>query len=145
MKKRNADKLLEAIRSLDDALKYARSPEFRDLGGEFKSVLQSAVVQNFHLTFKVCQQMIEHQLRDKIGAANVEGRSSDALLRLADAAGIIADGNRWLEYLDCEHLSQSSTVAVRTFEKAADFLQDAKLLLTTCAKRSQNERRNRAA
>ncbi len=145
MRLRNSDKLLDAIRSFEDALKYARSPEFQGLGIEFKSVLQSAVVQNFHLTFKVCLSMIENQLRDKLGDSAVKDASTEKIIRLADVSGVIGDVNRWLEYADCEHLSQSSTIAVRTFEKASDFLQDAKLLLTTCAKRTQNERRRRAA
>ena len=141
MKNRNLDKLVDAIRSLEDALRYARTVDFQNLGAEFKTVLQAAVVQNFSLTFKLCQRMIDYQLRDQLGAAAVNDQSPDARLRMADTSGIIADVNRWLEYLECEHLSQSSTIAVRTFEKAGDFLQDAKLLLTTCAKRSQNERR----
>jgi len=144
MRKRNSDKLTDAIRSLEDTLKYARSTDFHNLGIEFKSVIQAAVVQNFSLTFKLCLRMIDYQLRDLVGAAEVEKLSPETLLRSADKSGIIADINHWLEYLDCEHLSQSSTVAVRTFEKAGEFLQDAKLLLTTCAQRTQNERRRAA-
>jgi len=141
MKNRNSDRLTDAVRSLEEALKYARSSEYQNIGVEFKNVIQAAVVQNFSLTFKVCLRMIDLQLHDHYGVVAVEGLSSDARLRLADKAGIIADINRWLEYLECEHLLQSSTIAVRTFEKAGEFLQDAKLLLTTCAKRTQNERR----
>ena len=141
MRNRSLDKLADAIRSLEDALKYARTLDFQNLGAEFKNVLQAAVVQNFALTFRLCTRMIDYQLRDQLGVAAVDGQPPDARLRMADKAGIIADINRWLEYLECEHLSHSSTIAVRTFEKAGDFLQDAKLLLTTCAKRTQNERR----
>jgi len=141
MKKRNVDKLADAIRSLQDTLAYARSSEFQRLDIEFKNIIQAAVVQNFGLTFRLCLRMIEYQLRDFFGAAEVTGRSPESLLHMADKSGVIADVNRWLEYLDCEHLSQSSTIAVRTFEKAGDFLQDARLLLTTCTRRSQNERR----
>ena len=141
MQKRNSDKLQYAIKSLEDAIRYSRSPEFQGLESEFKNVLQSAVIQNFSLTFKVCRQMIYFQLKDRLGAEEIEGHSPDALLRLAAQLGVISNLDSWLEYLDCEHLSQTSTISVRTFEKASAFLEDAKILLTTCVKRSQNERR----
>lgn len=144
MNLRNSDKLTKAMKSLEDAINYARSPEFQGLGSEFKNVLQSAVVQNFSLTFKVCQQMISYQLVDRFGEDEIEGHSPDALLRMAAKEGIISNLESWLEYLDCEHLSQSSTVAVRTFEKASAFLKDANELLTTCARRGNNERRRAA-
>lgn len=144
MDQRNSDKLQNAMKSLEEAIKYSRSPEFQGLGIEFKSVLQAAVVQNFSLTFKVCRQMIAYQLADRMGEETVEGRSPDALLRLAAKEGLISSLDNWLEYLDCEHLSQSGTIALRTFEKASAFLSDAGELLTTCAKRGNNERRRAA-
>ena len=141
MQKRNADKLQYAMRSLEDALKYSRSGEFHGLGIEFKSVLISAVVQNFGLTFAVCRQMIAQQLTDRLGKEAVAGLTPEDLFRLAAKEGMITDQNRWLEYLGCEHLSPSSNLALRTFEKASAFLEDAAELLRTCTKRSQNERR----
>lgn len=144
MNKRNSDKLQNAMKSLEDAIRYSRSPEFQGLGAEFKNVLQAAVVQNFNLTFKVCHQMLGYQLADRYGEETVEGRSPDVILRMAAKEGLISNLDRWLEYLDCEHLTQSSTIAVRTFEKASAFLSDAGELLTTCVKRSNNERRRAA-
>jgi hypothetical protein len=145
MQKRNSDKLQNAMNSLEQAIKYSRSGEFQELGIEFKNILISAVVQNFNLTFNVCRQMITYQLIDRFGEDAVEGHSPDALFRMAAKEEIISNLNRWLEYLDCEHLSQSSTIALRTFEKASAFLSDAEELLRTCDKRSNNERRRRAA
>jgi len=144
MQKRNSDKLQYAMRSLEDALKYTRSGEFHGLGIEFKSVLISAVVQNFGLTFAVCRQMISHQLADHLGKETVTGLSPEDLFRLAAKEGIITHLNHWLEYLDCEHLTPSSNLALRTFEKASAFLEDAAELLHTCTTRSQNERRRAA-
>jgi len=144
MRKRNSDKLQYAVRSLEDALKYAQSSEFQGLGIEFKSVLVSAVAQNFHLTFAVCRQMITQQLSDRLGAEVVEHISSKELLQLASREGLISNLNNWLEYLDCEHSSASNNVAFRAFEKAPAFLQDATELLNTCTTRSQNERRKAA-
>ncbi|MDR0338036.1 MAG: nucleotidyltransferase substrate binding protein [Planctomycetaceae bacterium] len=141
MKKRNSDKLQNAIQSLDNAIRYSRSPEFQELGIEFKNVLISAVVQNFSLTFRVCQQMIAHQLIDRYGATKIEQISSNNLFQLAAQEGLISNLDQWLEYLDCEHLSQSSSIAIRTFEKASVFLKDAEELLRTCSKRINNERR----
>ena len=141
MQKRNSDKLLYAMRSLDDALKYTRSGEFQGLGIEFKSILISAVVQNFNLTFAVCRQMITQQLADRFGKVAVEEKSTEEIFRSAATEGIITNLHRWLEYIDCEHLSPSSTLALRTFEKASAFLEDAEELIDTCAKRSQNDRR----
>lgn len=144
MNLRNSDKLQKAMKSLEDAINYSRSADFQGLGIEFKSVLQAAVVQNFSLTFKVCQKMIEYQLADKFGEDAVEGRSPDALIRIAAKEGIVSSEANWLEYLDCEHLSQSGTIALRTFEKASAFLGDAGELLRTCAQRNHNERRRAA-
>jgi len=144
MQKRNSDKLQYAMRSLEDALKYSRSGEFGGLGIEFKSVLISAVVQNFGLTFAVCRQVISQQLSDRLGAVAVSGIKPQDIFRLAAEEGIITNLNRWIEYLDCEHLSPSSNLALRTFEKASAFLEDAAELLDTCAKRNQNERRRAA-
>jgi hypothetical protein len=144
MQKRNADKLQYAMQSLENALKYSRSGEFHGLGIEFKNVLISAVVQNFGLTFAVCRQMIQQQLTDRLGKATVESFTSMELFRKAAQEGIITNESRWLEYLDCEHLTQSSTISLRTFEKASAFLEDAAELMSTCAKRSQNERRRAA-
>lgn len=144
MNLRNSDKLQRAMKSLEDAINYSRSADFQGLGIEFKSVLQAAVVQNFSLTFKVCQKMIEYQLVDKFGEDEIEDRSPDALIRMAAKEGIISNEASWLEYLDCEHLSQSSTIAVRTFEKASAFLVDAGVLLSTCSRRNNNERRRAA-
>ncbi|MDR0611174.1 MAG: nucleotidyltransferase substrate binding protein [Planctomycetaceae bacterium] len=141
MKKRNSDKLQNAIQSLDNAIRYSRSPEFQELGIEFKNVLISAVVQNFSLTFRVCRQMIAHQLADRFDATEIEHLSSNDLFQLAAKEGLISNLNQWLEYLNCEHLSQSSSIAIRTFEKASAFLKDAEELLRTCSKRTNNERR----
>ena len=141
MQKRNADKLQYAMKSLEDALKYTRSGEFQGLGIEFKSILISAVVQNFGLTFGVCRQMIARQLTDHLGKGAVEGMPPEGLFRMAAKEGVITNLNRWLEYLDCEHLNPSSNIALRTFEKASAFLEDAGELLRTCTRRSQNERR----
>ena len=144
MQKRNSDKLQYAMRSLGDALKYSRSGEFGGLGIEFKSVLISAVVQNFGLTFAVCRQMISQQLVDRFGKQVVAEMTPEDLFRLAAKEGIIANLNHWLEYLDCEHLTPSSNLALRTFEKASAFLEDAAELLNTCTKRPQHERRRAA-
>jgi hypothetical protein len=144
MLKRNSDKLRNAMRSLEDALKYTRSGEFHGLGIEFKSVLISAVVQNFGLTFAVCRQMIALQLADQFGKESVNGKSPEELLRMASKEGLITNVNRWLEYLDCEHLAPSSNLALRTFEKASAFLEDAGELLRTCVTRQENERRRAA-
>ena len=144
MQKRNSDKLQYAMRSLEDALAYARSGEFQGLGIEFKSVLISAVVQNFNLTFAVCRQMITLQLTDTLGKEAVGGKTPEEIFRMEATEGIITNLDRWLEYLDCEHLTPSSNLALRTFEKATSFLADSTELLKTCAVRSQNERRRAA-
>jgi hypothetical protein len=141
MQKRNSDKLQSAMKSLEEAIRYSRSAEFQELGIEFKNVLISAVVQNFSLTFRVCQQMIRYQLVDRFGKDKIENDLPEKLFQIAAREGIISNLNRWLEYLDCEHLSQSSHIAIRTFEKASAFLSDAEELLSTCNKRSKNERR----
>lgn len=144
MQKRNSDKLQRAMQSLDDALQYTRSGEFHGLGIEFKNVLISAVVQNFSLTFAVCRNMIQHQLADQFGKEAVQNISQEELFHKADKEGLISHTERWLEYLDCEHLSPSGNLAIRTFEKASAFLEDARELLQTCKTRSQNERRRAA-
>ncbi len=144
MFKRNSDKLENARKSLEDAIKYSRSAEFQELGSEFKNVLQAAVVQNYSLTFKVCMQMFTFQLADLRGKDAVAGLSPDAIIRMAAAEKLISNFDHWLEYLDCEHLTRSSTIAVRTFEKASAFLEDAAELLTTCCRRGNNERRRAA-
>ncbi|MDR0522472.1 MAG: nucleotidyltransferase substrate binding protein [Planctomycetaceae bacterium] len=144
MQKRNADKLQNAMKSLEDALSYSRSGEFQGLGIEFKSVLISAVVQNFGLTFAVCRQMIERQLADRLGGNTAGGLSTDSLFRTAAKEGLISNLNHWLEYMDCEHLTPSGSIALRTFEKAAAFLEDAGELLRTCNRREQHERRRAA-
>ena len=144
MQKRNSDKLQYAMRSLEEALKYTRSSEFSGLGIEFKSMLISAVVQNFGLTFAVCRQMIVRQLTDRIGKETVAEMTPEDIFRSAAKEGIITNLNHWLEYLDCEHLTPSSNLALRTFEKASAFLEDAGELLNTCVQRSQNERRRAA-
>lgn len=141
---RNCDKLQQAMKSLEDTIKYSRSAEYQGIGLEFKSVLQAAVVQNFSLTFNVCLQMLRYQLTDRYGNDVVSAYPPDVLLRTAAADGIIDNLDRWMEYLDCEHLTHGSTVSLRTFEKAASFLSDAGKLLQTCARRSNNERRRAA-
>jgi len=141
MQKRNMDKLQYAMKSLEDALKYTRSGEFQALGIEFKSILVSAVVQNFGLTFAVCRQMITRQLEDRLGTETVHGMAPAELFRTAEKEGILSNLDSWLEYLECEHLNPSSNLALRTFEKATAFLADASELLRTCHKRSHNERR----
>ena len=141
MQKRNMDKLQYAMKSLEDALKYTRSGEFQMLGIEFKSILVSAVVQNFGLTFAVCRQMMAQQLEDLLGKEAVNGMAPTELFRAAEKEGIISNFDRWLEYLECEHLNSTSNLALRTFEKATEFLTDASELFRTCHKRSHNERR----
>ena len=144
MLQRNSDKLKNAMRSLEDALKYTRSGEFHGLGIELKSVLISAVVQNFGLTFTVCRQMIARQLMDQYGKESVNGKTPVELFHMASKEGLITHENHWLEYLDCEHLTPSSNLFLRTFEKASAFLEDAGELLHTCVMRSENERRRAA-
>jgi hypothetical protein len=144
MQFRNSDKLIRAMKSLEDAIRYARSVNFQELDNSFKSVLQAAVVQNFSLTFNVCQKMLYYQLQDIVGAGNKETadiESAKSLIKLAAKEGLISNLNNWIEYLECEYLTNSSNSTIRTFEKAASFLQDASELLTTCVKRKNNERR----
>ena len=144
MQKRNSDKLQYAIRSLEDALKYSQSSEFQGLGMEFKTILASAVAQNFHLTFSVCRQMIERQLADRLGEKAMGMMAADELLRMAVKEGMITHLDHWLEYLDCEQATSASNGVLRAFEKAPAFLEDASELLRTCITRSQNERRRAA-
>ena len=144
MLRSNSDKLQFAIRSLGDALAYTRSGDFQGLGIEFKSVLVSAVVQNFNLTFAVCRQMVTQQLIDDFGKEAVDGKTPEEIFRMAAKEQIISGLERWLEYHDCEHLQPSSNLALRTFEKAAAFLEDASELLNTCTRRSQSEQRRAA-
>jgi hypothetical protein len=144
MQKRNSDKLKKAIQALEDAIKYSRSGDFQGLNIEFKSVLIASVVQNFNLTFQVCRQMITTQLIDTFGTAAVAGKSDEEIFRLSAKEGIISNLTRWLEYVDCEHLSQTSNIALRTFEKASAFVCDAGELIYTCGKRQNNERRRAA-
>ena len=132
------------MRSLEDALKYTRSGEFHGLGIEFKNVLISAVVQNFSLTFAVCCRMIQQQLMDCCGKESVAEITPEELFRRAAKEGLITSADRWIDYLDSEHLSPSSNLALRTFEKASAFLEDAGELIKTCATRPQNERRRAA-
>ena len=144
MQKRNSDKLQHAMRSLEDAIKYSRSGEYSGLGIEFKSILISAVVQNFGLTFAVCRQMISQQLTDRLGKEAVAKMTPEDFFHAAAKAGVISNPHHWIEYLDCEHLSPSSTLALRTFEKASAFLEDAGELINTCSSRTQNDRRRAA-
>ena len=141
MQKRNVDKLQYAMKSLEDALKYTRTGEFQTLGIEFKSILVSAVVQNFGLTFSVCRQLIMRQLEDRLGKEAVSRMVPEELFRAAEKERLIANVDRWLGYLECEHLNSTSNLALRTFEKATEFLTDASELFRTCHKRSHNERR----
>jgi len=143
MQKRNSDKLQYAIRSLENALKYSQSGEFRVVGIEFKSVLISTVAQNFHLTFAVCQQMIARKLADILGSEVVDSLSSEEIFQRAAKEGVITPLDRWLEYLDCDSAPANNGM-LRAFEKAPVFLEDAGELLQTCATRSQNERRRAA-
>ncbi|MDR3234822.1 MAG: nucleotidyltransferase substrate binding protein [Planctomycetaceae bacterium] len=144
MEKRNSDKLAKAIRALEDAIKYSRSGEFQGLNIEFKSVLIASVVQNFNLTLRVCRQMIALQLSEQVGPQAVTGKTPQEMFRSAAGEGIIGNLSHWLEYLECEHLSQTSQVALRTFEKASAFVADAGELLRTCTRRLENERRRAA-
>jgi len=141
---RNSDKLLQAIAAFEEALKYAKSIEFQTLGADVKSVVQAAVVQNFSLTFRVCTQMITNQLKDRLEGQMPSELSTEQLLHLAAKNGMIPNLERWIDYLSCEHLTHSSSMPIRTFEKATEFLADAKILLTTCARRQTNERRKAA-
>lgn len=141
MQKRNSDKLQYAMRSLEEAIKYCQSGEFHGLGIEFKSILISAVAQNFHLTFAVCRQMIAWQLTDRLGKEAVAGKSSEELLRMAAHERLLTPLDHWLEYLDCDQSASASNGALRAFEKALAFLEDSRELLFTCTLRTQNERR----
>jgi hypothetical protein len=140
MQQRNSDKLKNAVKSLEDAIRYSRSGEFQELSIECKNLLISVVVQNFSLTFRVCQQMVVYQLIDRFGD-EVKSHPTETLFRIAAKEGIISNLGHWLEYIDCEHLTQSTTIPLRTFEKASAFLIDAKELFQTCNKRVNNERR----
>ncbi|MDR0390410.1 MAG: nucleotidyltransferase substrate binding protein [Planctomycetaceae bacterium] len=146
MQIRNSDKLIRAMKSLEDAIKYARSDNFQELDNSFKSVLQAAVVQNFSLTFNVCRKMLMYKLQDAVGLDvfgkdNANAESTKSLIKTAANEGLISNLNNWLEYTDCEYLTHSSNSTIRTFEKANSFLQDAAELLLTCTKRKNNERR----
>jgi len=92
----------------------------------------------------VCRQMISQQLADRLGKATVTGITPENFFRLAAEERIITNLGHWLEYLDCEHLTPSSNLALRTFEKASAFLEDAAELLNTCTQRNQHERRRAA-
>ncbi|MDR2346282.1 MAG: nucleotidyltransferase substrate binding protein [Planctomycetaceae bacterium] len=165
---RNSDKLVRAMKSLEDTITYARTINFNELDNSYKSIIHAAVIQNFNLTFKICQKMLHNQLQNTANPTvadtvadtcadtpviaaqfnttpannlndNIE--SAKSLIHTAAKEGLISNPNNWLEYLDCEYLTNSSNSTVRTFEKAAAFLSDAKELLSTCTKRKYNERR----
>ncbi|MDR0391728.1 MAG: nucleotidyltransferase substrate binding protein [Planctomycetaceae bacterium] len=146
MQIRNSDKLVRAMKSLEDAIRYSRSVNFQELDNSFKSVLQAAVVQNFSLTFNVCRKMLLYKLQDVnstgiVGKEKADAESTKSLIQIAAKEGLISNLDNWLEYTDCEYLTHSSNSTIRTFEKASSFLQDAAELLQTCTKRINNERR----
>ncbi|MCL2006204.1 MAG: nucleotidyltransferase substrate binding protein [Planctomycetaceae bacterium] len=143
MKKHHSDKLQSAIRSLDDALKYARSAEFQELGAEFKSVLIAAVIQNFKLTLAVCRQMF-NLLLTELGENNIEGKSFETVLQLAAEKGLIGNLERWQGYLDNEHMDPSCNLGIRTFETASAFMVDLTALLQICERESTSEYRRAA-
>ena len=143
MKRHHVDKLQSAIRSLEDALKYARSAEFQELGSEFKSVLIAAVIQNFKLTLGVCRQMMI-QLLAELGEGNSEGRTFEDILRLSADKGLISNLEGWLGYLDSEHMDPSSNLGIRTFETASSFMADLAALLQTCESQTPSEHRRAA-
>ena len=141
---RNADKLSRAIAALEETIMYAKSIEFQALAMDIKAVIQSAVVQNFSLTFRICTQMMTHQLKDRLGSQMPADPTTEQLLHLAAKYGMVSNLNRWIEYLSCEHLTHTGTMPIRTFEKATEFLADANILLAACSKREDNERRKAA-
>lgn len=144
------------MKSLEDTITYARTINFNELDNSYKSIIHAAVIQNFNLTFKICQKMLHNQLQNTVtdtpviaaqfnttpaNNLNDNIESAKSLIHTAAKEGLISNPNNWLEYLDCEYLTNSSNSTVRTFEKAAAFLSDAKELLSTCTKRKYNERR----
>ncbi|MDR2761597.1 MAG: nucleotidyltransferase substrate binding protein [Planctomycetaceae bacterium] len=140
---RNTDKLTRAMKTLEDAISYARTANFQESDNSFKDILHAAVVQNFHLALNVCQKMLKYQLLQNSGESNNYqiGESDESLIIAAAKENLITNPQNWLEYLNSHYLTNSTPSAVRTYEKATNFLTDAKELLITCSKRKYNERR----
>jgi len=143
MQQHHSGKLEIAIRSLEDALKYARSGEFQELGIEFKSVLVSAVIQNFKLTLDVCRRLITHLLRDDFGDNAVEGKSFEEILRMAEKEGIVSSLDRWLGYAEND-AEPSSNISGHVFDTATAFMADVALLFQMSERRSATTRQKAA-
>ncbi|MDR2169052.1 MAG: nucleotidyltransferase substrate binding protein [Planctomycetaceae bacterium] len=145
MQIRNSDKLTKAIKSLEEAINYSRTLNYQELDNSLKNIIQAAVVQNFQLTFNICQKMLQYKISDLAGidldAQQLDLQTTKSLIEEAAKYKLINNKDNWNEYAECQYLTTSSNSNIRTFEKATNFLEDAKELLKTCIKRIHNERR----
>jgi hypothetical protein len=139
---RNSDKLTRAMKSLEDTINYARTANFQEADNSFKNIIHAAVVQNFNLTLNVCLKMLKSQLQNIPEYTNhIHSESDESIILAAAQENLISNPHNWIEFLNCQFLSNTTNTPLRTYEKATNFLENAKELLTTCQKRKFNERR----
>ena len=110
MQNYNLDTLKFHMLSLEESIKATSTGEFHGLGIELKSVLISAVIGRFNLTFDVCRQILAQKLADRLGKAMFELAPEELFLKAAQE-GMITNLHRWLEYLA---VSQRNTVGTAT-------------------------------
>lgn len=101
--------------------------------------LRAGVIQNFEFTFELCWKFIQRWIRHNRSPEDAEPLVRKDLFRMAARYGLVSDPTRWFDYAEARNQTShtyNEERAVEVFAIAADFVREARHLLTQLEKRN---------
>ncbi len=129
----------KAVSSLKRAILVAKDAKKMRFTANQKETIRAGVIQNFEFTYELSWKFMKRWLELNLGSSYVDGVSRKELFRIAAENQLLDDVENWMDY----HEARNKTVhtydpltAQEIFEKAQDFLLDAKKLLSALKSRN---------
>lgn len=131
------DSLTKSIDILERAVKTASRVDNSD--EDLQKTVRAGVIHSFEVTYEQSSKMINRWLKENISEASAEGINQRSLFRLGAKSQLISDSERWMEYREARNSTShtyNEDAAENVFREAAEFIHDAKYLLSVLEERN---------
>jgi len=131
------DSLAKSIDILERSVKTASRIDASD--EDLLETVRAGVIHSFEVAYERAWNMINRWLKENISEASAEGITQRNLFRLGAESQLISDSERWMEYREARNSTShtyNEDAAENVFAEAAEFIHDAKQLLSVLEERN---------
>jgi len=131
------DSLAKSIDILERSVKTASRIDASD--EDLLETVRAGVIHSFEVAYEQSSKMINRWLKENISEASAEGITQRNLFRLGAESQLISDSERWMEYREARNSTShtyNEDAAENVFAEAAEFIHDAKQLLSVLEERN---------